>query len=100
MGFYNILIDFRKRITEQVKNIEKRYEKSGEKLTKAEFLSGMKKEDKLKEYIPNYKINLIRAANVEHPENYKSSLQQAFGMLKCKSDKEAMKKTVPIYMKG
>lgn len=57
-------------------------------------MEGISGQENLREYIPNYKINLIRAANVEHPENYKSSLQQVFGMLKCKSDREAMKKFI------
>lgn len=112
---------------EQVKELERKHEKNGEKLKGAEFLSGMKKEDKLipivpivvyygsvewdasqdihsmlelddslqneelKKYVPNYKINLLNVGNVECPENYKSGLQQLFGMLKCKSDKTAMR---------
>lgn len=113
--------------TEQVKELERKHEKNGEKLKGAEFLSGMKKEDKLipivpivvyygsvewdasqdihgmlelddslqneelKKYVPNYKINLLNVGNVECLENYKSGLQQLFGMLKCKSDKIAMR---------
>lgn len=111
--------------TEQVEQIRKEHEIKGEKLRDAEFLSGMKKEDKiipvittvvyygeeewdgsldlygmmgfdeanpiseeLKEVLPNYKINLLHAGNIEKLENYKSSLQLVFGMLKYKSDKE------------
>ncbi|MBS6196717.1 MAG: hypothetical protein KH828_14245 [Clostridiales bacterium] len=37
--------------------------------------------------LPNYKINLLHAGNIEKLENYKSSLQLVFGMLKYKSDK-------------
>lgn len=48
--------------------------------------------EKLKEVLPNYKINLIHVGNIEHPEKYKSSLQLVFGMLKYKSDKTALKK--------
>lgn len=36
----------------------------------------------LKQYIPNYKINLIDAGNVEEVEIFQSNLQLIFGMLK------------------
>lgn len=114
--------------TEQVEQIKKEHHLQGEKLTDDEFLSGMKKEDKIipvitlviyygekewdgnldlygmmgldsestiikeiKSVLPNYKINLIHAGNIDKLENYKSSLQLVFGMLKYKSDKCKLK---------
>lgn len=47
--------------------------------------------EELKEVLPNYKINLIHAGNIESPEKYKSSLQLVFGMLKYKSDETGLK---------
>lgn len=47
--------------------------------------------EELKEVLPNYKINLIHAGNIESPEKYKLSLQLVFGMLKYKSDETGLK---------
>lgn len=55
--------------------------------------------EKLKEVLPNYKMNLIHAGNVEHPENYKSSLQLVFGMLKYKSDEKGLEKYLEEHSK-
>lgn len=114
--------------TEQIEEIKKQHKHEGEKLTDAEFLSGMRKEDKLcpvitlviyygeKEWdahtdlygmlgfeeeekipqeiarvLPNYRINLIHAGNIEEPERYKSGLQLVFGMLKYKENKEKLR---------
>lgn len=47
--------------------------------------------DKLLEYTPNYKINLLDAHNVEMIGKYKTDLQMVFGMLKCSYSKEDIK---------
>lgn len=114
--------------TEQVEQIRREHEKNGDKLTGSEFLSGVKKDDKIipvitivvyygekewdasldlygmmgiesndlfskqiKTILPNYKINLLHAGNIENLQNYKSSLQWVFGMLKYKSDKTKLR---------
>ena len=46
----------------------------------------------LQNLIPNYRINLLDAGNVETPKRFHSDLQQIFGMLKCRGDKNAMRK--------
>ncbi|MDD3338754.1 MAG: Rpn family recombination-promoting nuclease/putative transposase [Lachnospiraceae bacterium] len=40
----------------------------------------------LKEYVPNYKINLISVKSIEHPEAYQSDLREFFGVMKHASD--------------
>lgn len=45
----------------------------------------------LQNLIPNYRINLLDAGNVETPKRFHSDLQQIFGMLKCRGDKNAMR---------
>lgn len=41
-------------------------------------------------YIPDYRINLIYAPNMEHPEHYRTCLQQIFHMLKYNQDKKRL----------
>ncbi len=41
-------------------------------------------------YISNYKINLIEPAKLEDLSCYKTDLQQVFGMLKYRKDKEKL----------
>ena len=48
----------------------------------------------LKKYIPNYRINLIDAGNVEHLERFRTDLQQVFGMLQCRSEKEKLQEYI------
>ncbi|MBS6195229.1 MAG: hypothetical protein KH828_06585 [Clostridiales bacterium] len=43
--------------------------------------------NEIREVLPNYKINLLHAGNIQKLENYRSSLHLVFGMLKYKSDK-------------
>ncbi|MBS6194074.1 MAG: hypothetical protein KH828_00655 [Clostridiales bacterium] len=113
--------------TEQVEQLKKEHQQKGDRMTGAEFLSGIRKEDvlipvitlvvyygeqewdgnldlygmmgigcehpvlqEIKEIIPNYKINLLHAGNIEKLENYRSSLHLVFGMLKYKSDKDKL----------
>lgn len=49
----------------------------------------------LKKYLPDYTINLIEAAHLEHPEWFQTCLQHIFNMLKYNSDK----KHLYAYMK-
>ncbi len=44
----------------------------------------------LKQYVPNYHINLINPTKIEDLSVFKSDLQLIFGMLKCKDDKEKL----------
>lgn len=44
----------------------------------------------LRPYISNYKINLIEPAKLENLSCYKTDLQQVFGMLKYRKDKEKL----------
>ena len=45
----------------------------------------------IKKYIPNYKINLIDAGRVADITRFHTDLQQVFGMLKYREDKENLK---------
>ncbi len=54
----------------------------------------LKEEKILKKYIPNYRINLIDAGNMEHLEQFYSDLQQVLGMLQCRSKKERLQKYI------
>lgn len=45
----------------------------------------------LKQYIPNYPLNLIDAGNVESLERFRSDLHFIFGMLQCKDDSNALR---------
>ena len=53
-----------------------------------------KKNTVLKEYVPNYRINLIDAGNLEHLERFKSDLQEVLGMIQCRGDKESLLKYI------
>ncbi|MGN8946658.1 hypothetical protein ACTNEF_16565 [Bariatricus sp. HCP28S3_E4] len=53
-----------------------------------------KKNAVLKEYIPNYRINLIDVGNLEHLERFKSDLQEVLGMIQCRGDKENLLKYI------
>lgn len=43
--------------------------------------------ENLKQYLPDYRINLICGNNIENPELFRTSLQQIFSMLKYNKDK-------------
>ena len=55
-----------------------------------QFGEELRDRKELQEYIPNYKINLIDAARLENLERYGHELQEIFGVLKCRGDKEAI----------
>ena len=55
-----------------------------------QFGEELRDRKELQEYIPNYKINLIDAARLENLERFGDELQQIFGLLKCRGDKEAI----------
>lgn len=44
----------------------------------------------LETFIPNYRINLIDAGNIEHIEHFQTDLQVLFQMLKCRGKKEEL----------
>ena len=44
----------------------------------------------LREYVPNYRINLLDAGNLEHLERFQSDLQEILGMLKCRGNKKEL----------
>ena len=44
----------------------------------------------LQQYISNYKINLLNVGKIEHLENFKTDLQNVFGMLQYKSNTEKL----------
>lgn len=44
----------------------------------------------LETYLPNYKMNLVDAGNVENTNVFTSCLQQIFDMLKCRKDKKKL----------
>ena len=44
----------------------------------------------LEAYVPNYRINLIEAGNVQRLERFHTDLQKIFGMLQYRSDKTAL----------
>lgn len=48
------------------------------------------KNEILKKYISNYRINLIDAGNVKELERFHTDLQEIFGMLQCRQDKEKL----------
>ena len=54
----------------------------------------LKDEKILEKYIPNYRINLIDAGNMEHLEQFHTDLQQVFGMLKCRGEKEKLQEYI------
>ena len=44
----------------------------------------------LREYVHNYRINLVDAGNLEHLERFQSDLQEILGMLKCRGNKKEL----------
>lgn len=44
----------------------------------------------LREYLPNYQINLISACDIPHTENFRTCLQSIFDMLKYNKDKNKL----------
>lgn len=44
----------------------------------------------MREYVPNYRINLVDAENLEQLERFQSDLQEIFGMLKCRDNKKEL----------
>lgn len=46
--------------------------------------------EKIKDYIPNYHINLVDPKNIEDFEKFQTDLQPIFGMLQYRNNKEAM----------
>ena len=55
-----------------------------------QFGEELRDREELREYIPNYKINLIDAARLENLERFGEELQEIFGLLKCRGDKNAI----------
>ncbi|MDO5346254.1 MAG: hypothetical protein Q4E91_10980 [Lachnospiraceae bacterium] len=51
----------------------------------------------LREYVPDYRMNLICARQIEHPENFKTCLQHIFHMLKYNSDKKRLYQYIEEY---
>lgn len=54
----------------------------------------LKKEEVMRKYIPNYRINLIDAGNIEHLERFHTDLQQVLGMLKCREKREELEEYI------
>ncbi len=50
----------------------------------------LREEKLLKKFVPNYHINLVDAGNIGDLKNFHSDLQQIFGMLKYRSEKEKL----------
>ena len=50
--------------------------------------ASQKEADALKQALPDYRMNLIEATGIEHPERFSTSLQYIFSMLKYKADKK------------
>lgn len=87
--------------TEQVRTLQRVHREEKDLRGSAEFLSGLKKEDLLcldreeyqifKDYVPNYRLNLINPAEIEDLSGYEESLQMVFGMLRYRKDSSALK---------
>lgn len=54
--------------------------------------ASLKKEILIKDYLPNYKINLLDAGSVEDVSRFRTDLQQVFGMLKYRGEKEKLQR--------
>lgn len=54
--------------------------------------ASLKKEILIKDYLPNYKINLLDAGSVEDASRFRTDLQQVFGMLKYRGEKEKLQR--------
>lgn len=46
--------------------------------------------ERLREFLPDYKMNLVNGRSIEHPEYFRTCLQHIFSLLKCNSDKEKL----------
>lgn len=55
-----------------------------------EFDTSAKEIHALKQVLPDYRLNLIDASNIEHPERFRTSLQHVFSMLKYNTDKQKL----------
>lgn len=55
--------------------------------------------EKLQNYLPNYKINLINPHSLDHPERYRTCLQHIFSMLKYNKEKEELYRYVKLHRK-
>jgi len=110
---------------DQMKQLWDTHEGKDQKLTREEYMSRFRKEDKLipvitlvwyygtepwdgsadlygmfseytlpKEildnFVPNYKINLVMAEDIEDVNHFRTDLQYIFGMLKCRKSKEKL----------
>lgn len=53
-----------------------------------------KRYPQLKKYIPNYHINLVNAGDIGHLERFRTDLQEVFGMLKYRKDKNGLRKYI------
>ena len=53
-----------------------------------QWVEGEENQELLREYVPNYRINLVDAGNLEHLERFQSDLQEILGMLKCRGIKK------------
>lgn len=113
--------------TEQVQTLEKKHKQDGDRLSGAEFLSGITADDRIipvislvfyhgkenwngprslydmmgfdenlfgideiKMCLPDYRLNLVYAGEIEHPEQFQTSLQHIFTMLKYNSNKKTL----------
>ena len=110
---------------EQVQQIKRKYKIAGDYGNSDEFLSGMKKQDKLlpvitlvvyfgakpwdgcldlhsildipaemetfRQYLPNYKIQVLDVKRIDHLEYFQTDLREVFGVIKYAEDKNMMK---------
>lgn len=108
----------------QVQMLEKKHKDNDEKLEGGEFLSRIRKEDRIKpvittvlycgeewdgskslrdmlnitendfekirKYLPDYRINIVNVGNVVYTEKFRTSLKYIFGMLRFRKDKERL----------
>ena len=51
---------------------------------------GEENQELLREYVSNYRINLVDAGNLEHLERFQSDLQEILGTLKCRGNKKEL----------
>lgn len=48
----------------------------------------------LSQFVPNYKLNILSPAEIENPERFKSSLQQALQVIKYSNEKDKLREVV------
>lgn len=46
--------------------------------------------ERLREYLPDYKLNIIQAEQFENPEKFQTCLRHIFKMIQCRKDKAAL----------